>query len=162
MKEELKKDISKNIAINSPVFKGKRYRITVLSHSLVRLEYNIDGIFNDNLTELVDNRIFNEIDIEYQENDKTLIIDTAIFKLTYIKDKNFAQGKLNQSSVLNIELKGTDRSWYYNHPEARNIKAPVSSTSSSKIQLRNGLYSLDGFASLKDNTNIIKEDGTVE
>lgn len=162
MKEELKKDISKNIAINSPVFKGKRYRITVLSHSLVRLEYNIDGIFNDDLTELVDNRIFDEIDIEYQENDKTLIIDTAIFKLTYIKDKNFAQGKLNQSSVLNIELKGTDRSWYYNHPEARNIKAPVSSTSSSKIQLRNGLYSLDGFASLKDDTKLIKEDGKIE
>ena len=34
------------------IYKGAKYRITVLSDILVRLEYNKDGLFEDRPTEL--------------------------------------------------------------------------------------------------------------
>ena len=41
------------------IFKGVNYRITILSERLIRLEYDITGEFNDDLTLLVKNRNFN-------------------------------------------------------------------------------------------------------
>ena len=40
------------------IFQGQKYRITVLTERLVRLEFNKDGIFFDDITEQVQNRNF--------------------------------------------------------------------------------------------------------
>ena len=51
--EQFKFDMDKALANPECVFKGSKYRITILTERLVRLEYNDDGFFNDNPTELV-------------------------------------------------------------------------------------------------------------
>ena len=50
---QFKPDMEKAIANPKSVIKGEKYRITVLTQSLIRLEYSEKGIFNDNPTELV-------------------------------------------------------------------------------------------------------------
>ena len=40
-------DLTKSTANKDCVFKGDKYRITVLTERLLRLEYNEDGIFEN-------------------------------------------------------------------------------------------------------------------
>ena len=46
-------DLNKAIANPACVLKGDKYRISVLTERLVRLEYNAEGNFEDSPTELV-------------------------------------------------------------------------------------------------------------
>ena len=139
------------------IFQGQKYRITVLTERLIRLEYSQEGIFNDNLTQLVINRNFNPPVFEVKEDDRYLQIDTKYFRLEYTKEKNFDGGKMLPLSNLRISLKETDKVWHYNHPEVRNYKGNYVSfdgTDNDRKQ-RNGLYSLDGFASIDDSNSML-------
>lgn len=139
------------------IIQGEKYRFTVLSERLIRLEYNDDGIFNNNLTQLVINRDLGSVKFEYEENDKYVLIRTKYFKLTYAKNKPFDGSKLNPVANLKVELLNSDRSWYYNHPEVRNYGVPSISIekANNKLKLKKGLYSIEGFASIDDSNSLI-------
>lgn len=93
LKEHFKMDY--NILPNiSSVVQGNKYRITVLSEILVRLEYSETGTFEDRPTELVINRKFNPIKFEKHEDNKYLTIKTKYFTLTYQKEMPFLDQKL--------------------------------------------------------------------
>ena len=55
------------------VILGNNYRITVLTERLVRLEYNPNGIFYDNKTQLVSFRNFPKPEFELNQDDKYLV-----------------------------------------------------------------------------------------
>ncbi len=155
-------DQSKSISKEGAVFKGDKYRITVLSELLIRLEYAEDGQFMDKLTELVRDRDFEVPQMEVQEDEKFLVITTKYFKLSYAKGKSFIGSKVAPDSNLKVTLNGTDKFWYYNHPEARNFFGSAVSLDDSdgNVKLAKGLYSTDGFASLDDSRSlVIDEDG---
>ncbi len=137
------------------VFQGKYYRITVLSERLVRLEYNVEGKFNDNLSLLVKNRDFPMPSINVQQDEKFLVITTKYFTLQYTKEKPFLGPKYAPDTNLKIALLRTDKTWYYGHPEARNFKADAFSLDNytGDVKLFKGLYSTDGFATLDDTGN---------
>jgi len=77
--EQFKINYKKRKANENTVFKGKHYRITVLTERLLRLEYSKDGIFEDRPTELVLNRLFSEPRFQVKEDDKYLEITTNYF-----------------------------------------------------------------------------------
>lgn len=139
------------------IIQGKKYRITVLSEILLRLEYSESGIFLDELTELVRNRNFNKVNFDIKQDEKYLVIDTKYFKLEYVKEKPFVGTKFVPEANLKVLLKDTDRYWYYNHVEARNFKTiGVSIDNINNIKLNNnGLYSTDGFVSIDDSKSLI-------
>ena len=56
--DQFKRNNEAGLADPKCIYKGEKYRITVLSERLVRLEYNLNGKFLDEPTELVWNRIF--------------------------------------------------------------------------------------------------------
>ncbi len=146
------------------IFKGQKYRITILSELLIRFEYAEDGIFLDRPTELVINRNFDVPQMEVDEDEKFLIIDTKYFKLQYIKNRPFIGSKVAPDANLKVTLNGTDKMWYFNHPEARNFGASSISLDNSEadVKLNKGLYSTDGFATLDDSkTLIIDDDGSL-
>ena len=89
-------------ALSNPecVFKGAKYRITVLTERLVRLEYSKNGTFIDNPSSLVLFRKFDKPQFTVQESNSELIIETNYFKLIYRKEKNFYGGKITPSSSL--------------------------------------------------------------
>ena len=162
--EHFEKDMTSAVANKENVIEGKNYRFTVLTDSLIRLEYSKSGIFQDKPTELVWYRNMEKVNFEKKESPTLLEIKTRYFKLTYVKEKSFMGTKMNPIAHLKVELLNTDRIWYYGHPEARNFGAPGFSLdkTSGKLKLTKGLYSSDGFVALDDsNSNVMEKNGTV-
>lgn len=137
--------------------KGQKYRISVLSERLLRLEYNPNGIFYDAPSQFALNRNFKKPEMEVKQDDKYLEIKTKYFTLTYVKEKNFDAGKVVPMANLKVDVNGSDRSWYYGHAEAKNLKGLyMSEDGDSKNQIfQNGLYSIDGFASFNDSETML-------
>ncbi len=164
--EYLKVNIANGKAKGSFIFKGNKYRITVLSDVLLRLEYNEEGKFNDYPTLFAINRNFkNDPKIKVKEDEKFLNISNDYFIVEYTKEKPFEASKLVPDTNLRITLKNSDKVWYYNHPEVRNFKGTAYSFDRDKngVKLLNGLYSTDGFASINDTaTPVFVSDGTVK
>ena len=158
-------EVNQNIGKSqvASIKQGKFYRITVLSERLVRLEYSKNGVFNDNLTDLVANRNFDVPRFNVEEDEKYLVITTSYFSLQYQKEKPFKGPSFAPEANLKVKLLNTDKEWYYEHPEARNFLASTFSLDNFKgnnKKLNKGLYSTDGFVSIiDDDPLIIKEDG---
>ena len=136
------------------IFQGQKYRITVLTERLVRLEFNKNGLFFDDLTEQVINRNFPVPDFKVVEDDRYLEIITKYFMLKYQKEKPF------ESLNIEIMLLNTDKSWFPKNKEVRNFKTSGLGIDLTKPDYQKGLYSVDGFVSIDDSPSmIINEDG---
>lgn len=134
---------------------GKKYRFTVLSPRLIRLEYSETGTFEDRPTSLVINRSFPKVNYSITESDTLIQISTEVFTLTYVKDKDFKASALG--SNIKATINGTDKEWQVNNPEVRNLRAINYSIDSikDKIILDKGLYSLDGFCIVDDSESLV-------
>lgn len=149
--EQFKFDYEKAKPNKECVFQGNKYRITVLTERLVRLEYDENGFFEDRPTELVWYRNLPKPEFKVNEDNRFLEITTKYFTLTYTKEKKFYGGKANPTGYLKISVNNSDRYWYYKHPEVRNYGAPAFNLSENgKVKYHKGLYSIDGFASIDD------------
>lgn len=162
--ENFKIDISKSKTDSSYVFEGQKYRISILSDVLIRFEYSENGKFNDYPTFFAYNRSFSSPKISFREDNNVMIIRNDIFELQYTKEKPFIGSKFAPEQYLKVSLLGTDKMWYFNHPEVRNLKGTFYSLDSSKneIELDKGLFSLDGFVSFDDSkTPILNQNGNI-
>lgn len=154
MDMHFKVDYTKAKSKPEVIFQGVTYRITVLTERLVRLEYNKEGIFFDDLTEQVLNRDFPIPKFKVVQDDKYLEITTDYFMLKYQKEKPF------ESLNIEIYLLNTDKTWFMKNKEVRNFKTSGLGISLSKPDYQKGLYSVDGFVSLDDNPSmILNQDG---
>ena len=95
LQEHFKMDYKRILPNANHVIKGNKYRITVLSDLLVRLEYSETGAFEDRPTELVMNRKFPVANFEKKEDNKFLTIKTSYFTLTYQKEMPFIGSKVS-------------------------------------------------------------------
>lgn len=166
MSNHFKIDVSKGLAKPNCIFKGQKYRITILSDVLIRLEYSETGKFNDYPTIQVINRKFeNEPKFIVKQDEKFLNIQNDYFILEYSKEKPFEASKLVPDSNLRVSLINTDKVWYFNHPEVRNFKGAAYSFDMDKngFKVEKGLYSTDGFATINDTGNpVFVNDGSVK
>lgn len=137
---------------------GQKYRFTVLSPRLMRLEYNKNGVFEDRATSLVINRAFPKTKYSISETDTLIQIDTGVFTLTYVKNAELKSTTL--SSNIKAVINGTDKEWQLNSPEAKNLRGINFSidSSKSKIVLDKGLYSLDGFCVIDDSKSLVLDE----
>lgn len=161
--------VGKNSVPNpKSVIKGEKYRITVLTERLLRLEYNEDGIFEDRATEVVFNRRFDVPKFEIFEDATTLTITTEYFKLFYVKNAPFKSRSLSTNNNLKVELleqldaSKPNRFWYYGAPEVKNYGTPgFELFEKKKLKFKKGLFSVDGYVTIDDSKSmIIDEDGT--
>jgi alpha-glucosidase (family GH31 glycosyl hydrolase) len=155
-------DYNNNKSKTSAIYQGKKYRITVLTERLLRLEYNEKGIFEDRPTQLVVFRNFDVPNVAVRQDNNFLELTTKYFKLEYTKEKPFKSGNILSGSSLKVTLQNTDKFWYYNHPEVRNYYGSNVSLDDidGKIKLKKGLYSSDGFSSINDSDSyVIDENG---
>ena len=137
---------------------GNKYRFTVLSPRLIRLEYSADGIFEDRPTALVINRFFPKVNYSITESETLIQIATEVFTLTYVKDKELKSSTL--SSNIKAVINNTKIEWQLNNPEAKNLRSINFSIDSikDKIILDKGLYSLDGFCIIDDSSNPVLDE----
>lgn len=140
---------------------GKKYRFTVLSPRLIRLEYNKEGIFEDRPTSRVVNRRFPGTQYAITESDTLVQIETSVFTLTYVKDSELKSGSLG--SNIKAVINGTKIEWQMNNPEVKNLRSINYSIDSikDKIVLDRGLYSLDGFCLLDDSKSLVLDNNDV-
>ncbi|MCI5648777.1 MAG: glycoside hydrolase family 31 protein [Fusicatenibacter sp.] len=83
------------------VIQGDCYRVTVLTKSLVRVEYSADGIFTDQPTQTVLYRDFPPVDFRVKETEDGLLISTEYFQLCYDRREFSSHG-------LSLACKGVD------------------------------------------------------
>ena len=149
------------------VIKGDKYRFTVLTERLIRLEYSENGVFEDRATEHVFNRMLDIPKFEVMEDARVLTITTEFFKLYYVKNSSFKGSRVSPASNLKIEFlenidpNKTNRYWYYGMPEVKNYGAPgFELLTNKKVKLEKSLFSLDGFVTIDEsNSMVINEDG---
>ncbi len=147
------------------IYQGSKYRITVLTERLVRLEYSEIGKFSNDATQLVVNRVFDKPVFEAKQDSLFLEIKTKYFTLTYAKNTPFKGTSTNAMKNLNIQVNGMDSIWYYGHPEVRNYHGNNSTLEefNKTTSTNKGLYSIEGFVSLDDSQSLrFDYDGTVK
>ena len=138
------------VANDDVTFRGNTYRITLLSPRLVRLEYNQAGQFNDLETSIVKKRDFDLPEFSKKEDEKTLVIQTVYFTLTYAKESTFS------SRTLSIKSADGTIEWSYGRKEVRNLGgiAPNLDDSSGTPRLLPGLFSTEGFVTIDDSNSL--------
>ena len=161
--DHFKIDSNNKITNMKNVFIGNKYRISVLTDKLIRLEYSETGKFFDNLTERVVNRNFKKVDFITKEDENYLEIKTKCFKLEYQKNKPFLGSKAYPSSNLRITVLKNEKRWYYGSEEVKNYGGSIYDISDlDNIKFEKGLYSEDGFASIDESNSLIfNEDGVL-
>lgn len=160
--DQFKFDLEKAKVNPDSVIKGNKYRITILTESLIRLEYSNDGIFNDLPTLNVWYRNFDKPSFEVQEIDNQLVIKTNFFNLIYLKEKPFYGGKIKPDNNLRVTSSITNKIWYYTCSEARGYEAP-SYRVGDKDYKKLSLFSLNGFVSIDDSkTDYFDEYGCLQ
>ena len=142
------------------VVKGDKYRFTVLTEQLLRLEYSPDGVFEDRATRIAFNRAFAEPKYESYFEDGYLHIVTEYLHLTY-DEKPFSK------TGLQISVKATKRYqaqyWFYGRELPHNYGGTVRTLDgvNGAIPLPDGLVGRTRAFSLLDDSNTIAigEDG---
>lgn len=135
------------------IITGDKYRFSILSPRLIRIEYNKDNKFENRATSLVVKRNFGSTNFTVEQTELSLTITTEYFTLTYVK------GTPVNSKNLKVKVNGTDREWYPSHKEIRNLGSINYSLDylENNLKLDKGLYSFDGFATIDDSTNLVLE-----
>ena len=145
-------DIKKAKTPSRYVYKGKKYRISIISDVLIRFEYSNDGKFSDYPTLFAKDRSFGKPSVKVKEDESILVISNDVFMIEYKKESPYVGTKLVPDANLRVTINGTEKVWYFNHPEARNFKGSSYSLDDTKgrVKYDNGLFSLDGFVSIDD------------
>lgn len=154
------------------IVQGDQYRITVLTPSLIRLEYHEEGSFEDRATQVVINRRFEvplfQTSYEKVDGVEWLTVETQRLKLCYdqrefSKDGLYIQVKELDGATWRFgqelhDLKGT-----YRTLDRADGDMYISGEQREQILLGNGVISREGFSMIDDSSSmVLTEDGWVE
>ena len=87
----------------SAVLQGQKFRISILTERLIRLEYSETGKFVDLASALVVNRNFPFPEFLVKEDGGNFYIETKYMTLKYAKESKFTEKSL--SAVINFSRK---------------------------------------------------------
>lgn len=150
----------KPLARKEAVISGDRYRFTVLTERLIRMEYQENGIFVDEPTQTVVCRDFPVCEYRVIEKEDFLEIVTDKLHVYYDK-KPFSKEGLSVQLKEGYHVHGSV--WNYGD-EIHDLKGTARTLDNvdGAIELESGLMSRDGFTVLNDsNVATITEDGWI-
>lgn len=143
------------------IVQGERYRFTVLTSRMIRMEYAEDGVFEDRPTQTVWNRDFPVPDFRVVDEEDELQIITEHVHLHYTKEP-FAE------NTLYVDVKGNFSTYYSRYTfggPKRTLKGTARTLdhADGAIELEEGIVSKQGYASIDDSSSfIMTEDHFVE
>lgn len=159
--EELYRIKTEGHAEDAAIIQGEKYRFTVLTEEMIRLEYCEDGQFEDRATQCVIDRKFKVPEYQVIENEESLEIITDKIHLVYNKQKFTDYG-------LSVQVRGNisvyHSIWHFGE-EATDIRgtARTLDEADGAIELEHGIISRFGYGILDDSRSlVITEDGWVE
>lgn len=145
---------SNPMCLHENVIQGEGYRITILTDSLIRLEYSVTNTFEDHATQTVLNRNFDPVSFEVIEREDELEIVTSQVHIFYNKKSFSAQG---------LCMKVNGHQWRYGEPywnlggTARTLDGV-----DGACRIGDGVLGKNGFAVLDDSKSLlITENGWI-
>jgi alpha-glucosidase (family GH31 glycosyl hydrolase) len=148
------------VADPAAVVRGERYRITVLTDGLVRLEYAEDDVFEDRASTFAVNRQLPVPTFRVFENDDHLEVVTSRFRLTYDRGPFTTSGL---SLAVGGGISTYHSVWRYGQaPEDLGGTARTLDNADGAIPLEPGVVSRTGFAVIDDSRSFLfTDDGWV-
>ena len=158
------------ISKEESVISGEKYRISMLTPSLIRLEYNESGVFEDRATQCVVNRAFKvpqyRVNGEIVDGIEWLTVETEKLKLRYDRKKFSKEG-------LQIQVKELEEAVWHYCQELKDLKGTYRTLDGydgdrfifggKKMQLGHGILSREGFSVIDDSHSMaLTDDGWVE
>lgn len=144
------------------VVRGERYRFTLLTSRLVRMEYAEDGVFEDRPSQLAVNRDFDTPSFNVRDTPAGLELHTEHLSIFYDKGP-FSPGGL--SIKVRSACRGIYSTWHYGDPLAENLggTARTLDQADGAVPLEPGVQSrLQGYSVLDDSSSmLLLEDGWV-
>ncbi|GEP19308.1 glycoside hydrolase family 31 protein [Pediococcus argentinicus] len=139
------------------IIQGDKYRFTVLTNKLLRLEYSESGQFEDRTTKVIQNRDFDnpDFDVIRDHAGHQLEIVTDSFHLYYEGGK-FSNDTLFIDAKYNFETYYSR--WYFGEKIEKNLKgtARTLDKADGEIPLEDGLMTKGGFSVLDDSKSFIQ------
>lgn len=141
-------------ALSDNVITGEKYRFTVLTERLIRMEYDASGTFEDRATQHVFYRDFPKSAFTAASDGKTLTVETEYLTLSYLENEPFSK------ESLTVELKTKPFTAWHFGDALTNLKgtARTLDRADAEIPLHDGVCSKDGIA-LLDDSNAAVLDG---
>ena len=147
------------LARSDSIIQGQVYRFTVLTPSLIRMEYSATGVFEDRASQCVFFRDFPHCAYTTHSENGIMSIETEALTVIYCENAPFS------AQTLQIHLKAEPAStWRYG--EDFNDLGGTARTldrANGAIPLQRGICSRGGFSVLDDShTMLLNENGWVE
>lgn len=164
---------------------GEKYRITVLTERMVRIEYSPNGEFINQQTQTILDRRFPVPEYRVSESETEIIVTTENLIVTYEKNKPFSSTTLNIQMVGNPYLRKSG-TWFYGDKgfeSMGNLKGTASTLDNAvddtyyrdskdetkvwgepdrPVELCEGLMSKNGFTVIDDSDSLVfDEEGWV-
>ena len=141
-------------------FVGERWRIGFLTDALVRLEWSDSGVFEDEATQVVLNRCFEQETpkVTYSQRGGMHVWETSSIRLVF-DGQSFSKEGL--SAVVKNAGGGFGTTWHYGDEAHENLKGTARTLDgvNGACELGMGLISRDGWAVLDDSkSNLLQAD----
>ena len=149
------------LACEENIIEGGKYRITMLTDGLVRLEYSEEGVFEDRATQMVFHRDFPETKYRVVRKEDGIEIHTDRIHLIYDEKEFSANG-------LSIQVKGNLSAyhsiWHYGSGISDlGGTARTLDEADGAVPLDHGVISRTGYSLLDDScSQVVLEDGWIE
>lgn len=147
------------LALTQNMLSGSKYRFTILTPSLIRMEYSKQGVFEDRASQSVFFRDFPENKFSTECSDGLLKIETENLIVTYKENEEFS------ADTLSVKLKIEPASiWHFGEDfEDLGGTARTLDEANGEIPLGKGVCSRNGFSIMDDSdTMLLNEIGWVE
>ncbi len=139
------------LANPNAIVSGEKYRFTILTSRLIRMEYASDGKFEDRPSQTI---WFRKQDVPKFKTDKTdtlLKIETDNLILSYKINAKFS------GSSLKIQMKESGKVWKFGKKDRKNLKGTARTLDGTNgfSFMEKGLMSKDGFTILDDSKTLV-------
>ncbi len=153
----------KGAADEKAVIQGEKYRFTVLTDRLIRMEYSQAGVFEDRPSQTFWFRNQEIPAYTVKDMGESLEITTEYLSLSYSKEEPFTRGTLMiKMSTQNVGASGV---WRYGFEEAGNFKGTYRTLDGQdgKLVLDKGLISSEGYTVFDDSyTKVFDDNGWIQ
>ena len=148
------------VALQQNLVTGEKYRFTVLTPSLIRMEFSPRGVFEDRASQSVFFRDFPENAFCTEKKDGLLSIETENLVLTYRENEAFSK------DTLSIRLKAEPASAWRFGEDYEDLGGTTKTLDdvNGETPLESGVCSRNGFSVLDDSKTMLlnNENGWVE
>ena len=135
---------------------GDKYRFTLLTPCLIRMEYREDGKFEDRPTQVVWNRKFDPVDFRVEKKDEGFELFTDRMHVTYTGGP-FTKNSLNLNAVGGQNAYGAV--WYYGE-KGDNLGGTARTLDEvdGKCPLQEGIMSRSGCSQIDDSHSLVLDE----